>query len=148
MLGVFLVWDRRVNKNNVAWRLTAIVGIAIWTLVTLSVYGIVRLEPAALVAPLDFGSPALLCVYLLVVNLVTLGLFVYDKLRAEQGGMRDRIPEVVLLCFSLAGEAVGGLAAMHLVRHKIRKWYFFWGLPAMVVLQVALLLYLMLGRVV
>lgn len=81
-------------------------------------------------------------------NLVTLALFIYDKLRAEQGRTRNRIPEVVLLGLSLVGGAVGGLVAMRLVRHKTRKWYFSWGLPAMIVLQVALFIYLRLGGIV
>lgn len=148
MLGAFLVWDRRVNKNNVAWRLMAIVGIVAWTLVTLCVYGVVRLDLSSLMAPLDLGSLAPLGVYLLVVNLVTFALFVYDKLRAEQGRGRSRVPEVVLLGISLVGGALGGLVAMRLVRHKTRKWYFSWGLPAMIVLQVALFVYLRLGGIV
>lgn len=148
MLAAFLVWDRRVNKDNVAWRFMAVIGIIAWTLITLCVYGVVRLDAASLVAPLDLGSLAPLGVYLLVVNLTTLALFSYDKLRAEQGCGRSRVPEVVLLGLSLAGGAVGGLIAMRLVRHKTRKWYFSWGLPAMIVLQVALLLYLRLGGMV
>lgn len=148
MLGAFLVWDRRVNKDNVAWRLMAVIGIVVWTLVTLYVYGVIRLDPASLAAPLDLGALAPLGVYLLAVNLVTFALFIYDKLRAEQGRTRSRIPEVVLLGLSLVGGAVGGLVAMRLVRHKTRKWYFSWGLPAMIVLQVALFLYLRLGGIV
>lgn len=148
ILGASLVWDRRVNKNNVAWRLMAIIGIVVWTLVTLCVYGVVRLDPASLAAPLDPGALAPLGVYLLAVNLVTFALFVYDKLRAEQGRARSRVPEVVLLGLSLVGGAVGGLVAMRLVRHKTRKWYFSWGLPAMIFLQVALFVYLRLGGIV
>ena len=96
MLVAFLVWDRRVNKNNVAWRLMAIIGIAAWVLATLCVYGIVRLDVASLVAPFDLGGLAPLSVYLLIVNVVTLVLFIYDKRRAEQGQVKKRI-EVVLL---------------------------------------------------
>ena len=148
MLVAFLVWDRRVNKNNVAWRLMAIIGIVAWVLVTLCVYGIVRLDLASLVAPYDLGGLAPLSVYLLVVNFVTLALFIYDKRRAEQGQVKKRIPEVVLLGLSLVGGAIGGIVGMRLVRHKTRKWYFSWGLPAMIVLQVALVLYLRLGGIV
>ena len=147
MLVAFLVWDRRVNKNNVAWRLIAIIGIVAWVLVTLCVYGVIKLDVDSLVVPLDLGDLAPLGVYLLVANLVTLALFIYDKLRAEQGRVDKRIPEVVLLGLSLVGGAVGGIVGMYLVRHKTRKWYFSWGLPVMIVLQVALLLYLRLGGI-
>ena len=145
MLAAFLVWDRKVNKDNVAWRFMAVIGVIAWALVTLCVYGVVKLDIASLVAPLDLSGLAPLGVYLLAVNLVTLALFIYDKLRAEQGRGRRRVPEVVLLGFSLAGGAVGGLIAMRLVHHKTRKWYFSWGLPAMIILQVTLLVYLRLG---
>ena len=148
MLVAFLVWDRRVNKNNVAWRLMAVIGIVAWALVTLCVYGVIKLDVASLVAPLDLGDLVPFGVYLLVANLVTLALFIYDKLRAEQGRVDKRIPEIVLLGLSLAGGAVGGIVGMHLVRHKTRKWYFSWGLPVMIVLQVVLLLYLRLAGIV
>lgn len=107
MLGVFLIWGRRVNKNNVAWRLTAIIGIAMWSFVTLCAHGVVRLDAAFLLAPLDLGHLASMGVYLLVVNLVTFALFIYDKLQAEQGWIDKRIPEIALFGFSLVGGAVG-----------------------------------------
>ena len=107
MLGVFLIWDRRVNKNNVAWRLMAVIGIVMWSLVTLCAYGVVRLDAAFLLAPLDLGCLVSMGVYLLVVILVTLALLIYDKLQAEQGRIDKRVPEVALLGFSLVGGAVG-----------------------------------------
>ena len=78
MLVAFLVWDRRVNKNNVAWRLMAVIGIVAWALVTLCVYGVIKLDVASLVAPLDLGDLVPFGVYLLVANLVTLALFSFQ----------------------------------------------------------------------
>lgn len=46
-------------------------------------------------------------IYLLVMNLVTLSLFIYDKHRAEQGWIDKRIPEIAPFGFSLVGGAVG-----------------------------------------
>lgn len=90
-------------------------------------------------------GPRLVC--LLTMYFVTLALLIYDKLRAEKGQGRSRVPEAVLLGLPLAGGAVDGLIAMHLVRHKTRKWYFSWGLPVIIFLQVVLLLYLRLGSI-
>lgn len=148
MLGAFLVWDRRVTKDNVAWRLMAIIGVIIWALVTLCVYGVVQLDVASLVVPLDLGSLTPLWVYLAAINVVTFCVFAYDKAQARLHNVPGRVPEFALLLLPLFGGAVGGLAAMHLVRHKTRKWYFTWGLPIIIVLQTMLLLYLRLGGIV
>lgn len=80
-----------------------------------------------------------LWVYLGVLNVATFVAFVVDKRRAERH--RRRIRELTLMGMSLLGGAAGGLVAMYLVRHKTRVWYFRWGLPAMIVLHVALFVY-------
>lgn len=62
-------------------------------------------------------------IYLLLIGLVTFVLYGVDKRRARRGAWR--ISEKLLLGFSLAGGAWGGLLAMHLFRHKTKKGYFF-----------------------
>ncbi|WP_099950232.1 DUF1294 domain-containing protein [Ezakiella peruensis] len=59
----------------------------------------------------------------LCTNVAAFCLYGYDKLKASFHGWR--VPEVVLLLFSLAGGGLGGFAAMFLFRHKIRKSYFY-----------------------
>lgn len=58
MLLAFLLWDRHVVKDNVAWRFIAVLGIIVWAFLTLCVYGVVRLDVEALFAPLDLASLA------------------------------------------------------------------------------------------
>jgi len=58
-----------------------------------------------------------------IISLITLVLYLIDKIRAMNGDWR--IPEKVLLGFSFFGGAVGGLIGMLLFRHKTRHWYFF-----------------------
>lgn len=60
--------------------------------------------------------------YLVGVSLVAFFAYVIDKEKAKRGAWR--IPEKVLLTLSFIGGAVGGYAAMNLVRHKTQKWYF------------------------
>ena len=146
MLLAFLLWDRHVIKDNVAWRFIAVLGVIVWTLVTLCVYGVVRLDVKGLLAPLDLASLIPVGIYALVMSAVTFGVFVYDKRQAERGGRRVR--EFVLLTLSLLGGAIGGLLAMHLVRHKIRVYYFSWGLPIMIVLHVGLVVYARLAGII
>lgn len=83
-------------------------------------------------------------IYLLVVNLLTFIVFGTDKWKAVHG--KWRIRESTLLGLSLIGGAAGGLCAMYLFRHKIRKIRFKIGLPVMLILQAALLLYFCIGR--
>lgn len=83
--------------------------------------------------------------YLAAVNLVTLALYGIDKVRARRG--KWRIPEKTLLLLPLLGGSVGALAGMHLFHHKTRHWYFRWGIPAMLLLQLALAAWLWLRNV-
>lgn len=83
--------------------------------------------------------------YLAAVNLVTLALYGIDKARARRG--KWRIPEKTLLLLPLLGGSVGALAGMHLFHHKTRHWYFRWGIPAMLLLQLALAAWLWLRNV-
>lgn len=146
MLLAFLLWDRHVVKDNVAWRFIAVLGIIVWALVTLCVYRVVRIDVGGLLAPLDLASLAPVGIYVLTMSAVTFCVFVYDKWQAEHGGWRVR--EFVLLMLSLLGGAVGGLLAMHLVRHKTRVYYFAWGLPIMIILQAGLVIYARLAGII
>lgn len=79
---------------------------------------------------------ALLALYLAVVNLAAFGLMGADKRRARRGGWR--VSEKALFLFPVLGGAPGGLLGMRLFRHKTRHWYFRYGLPALLALQLAL----------
>lgn len=79
-------------------------------------------------------------IYLAVINAVTLILFADDKRRARRH--KWRIREAVLLGFSAAGGACGGLAGMLLCHHKIRKWYFVVLVPTFIIAHLAVLILL------
>lgn len=89
-----------------------------------------------------WGSNALLT-YLVAINTVTFALFCLDKARAVRGAWR--IPEKVLLGCSAVGGAAGGLLGMRVAHHKTRKPLFYLGVPAMLVVQAALLVWLIRG---
>jgi uncharacterized membrane protein YsdA (DUF1294 family) len=78
--------------------------------------------------------------YLVIINLITGGVFAWDKRLARHG--RRRISESSLLLYSLLGGAVGGMLGMYVFRHKTRNFKFKWGLPLILILQAGLLLYL------
>ncbi len=76
--------------------------------------------------------------YLLVMNLVTLAVYGIDKHRARQG--RWRVPEKTLFLLAILGGSIGALAGMYGFHHKTRHWYFRFGLPAILLLHIALAL--------
>lgn len=80
-------------------------------------------------------------IYLAVINVVTFVVFAIDKRRAMKDAWRT--PEKTLLGLSLAGGSIGALASMRLFRHKTKKPLFSIGIPVMLVLQAALVLYVL-----
>ncbi|MCR5294953.1 MAG: DUF1294 domain-containing protein [Lachnospiraceae bacterium] len=82
----------------------------------------------------------ILPLYLIAINVITFIAFGLDKWKAQHG--KWRIKEKTLLGLSFIGGALGGLCAMYVFRHKIRKPVFVIGIPLMLLAQAALLIYL------
>ena len=82
----------------------------------------------------------LLGLYLLAVNVAAFLLMGADKGRARRGVWR--VPERTLFLPALLGGALGGTLGMKVFRHKTRHWYFRWGFPLLLVLQIGLLAWL------
>lgn len=78
-------------------------------------------------------------VYLLVLNGLAMAAMYHDKKRALRHARR--IPERTLLGLALAGGSPGGWAGMYLFRHKTRTPKFYWGMPAIMTLQVILVIF-------
>lgn len=66
-------------------------------------------------------------------------VFGLDKLFAIR--QRRRVPERILLLLALAGGAAGELVAMLLFRHKTLHKKFYLGLPFILLLQIAAIVY-------
>ena len=79
--------------------------------------------------------PLLPAIWLGGVNLAALILFGVDKRRARLGVWR--IPERTLFLAAILGGSPGAIAGMFLFHHKTRHRSFRWGLPAILILQVA-----------
>ena len=76
-----------------------------------------------------------LLIYLIVMNTVAFCLMGIDKRRAKRH--QWRIPEKTLFLPALLGGSLGGVLGMRFFRHKTKHWYFKYGLPAILVLQIA-----------
>ena len=73
--------------------------------------------------------------YLIVINILAFILYGIDKKRARDHAWR--ISERMLIGIALIGGSVGAIAGMLLFRHKTRHWYFRYGLPLILIVQVA-----------
>ena len=91
--------------------------------------------------PPDNLLAKLLLDYLILINLITGGLFAWDKFLAKQPGP-GRISERNLLAAAFLGGAPGGLLAMYAFRHKTRHIKFRLGLPLLILLQAALFIFI------
>ncbi len=81
-----------------------------------------------------------LALSLAIPNLINLLLMMADKSQARKNGFR--VPEAVFFIMSLIGGSIGCLAGMYLFRHKTRKPKFFIGIPLILIIQVALVVWL------
>ena len=74
-------------------------------------------------------------IYVAVMTLLAFLAMWWDKLCAKRGAWR--ISEKVLFLLAVLGGSVGSIAGMYAFHHKTRHWYFRWGMPAILVLQIA-----------
>ena len=79
--------------------------------------------------------------YLLAVNIATFFLYGIDKYKARKG--RWRISEATLLLMAVIGGSIGAWAGMQLWHHKTMHKKFKYGIPIIIILQVALVVYLL-----
>lgn len=78
-----------------------------------------------------------LVLYLLAVNLAAFVLMGLDKRRARRGEWR--ISEKTLFLPAVLGGALGGTLGMRAFHHKTRHWYFRFGFPLLLLVQLLLL---------
>ena len=75
--------------------------------------------------------------YLIVINVVTILVYGIDKWKAKQGSWR--ISEATLLILAVIGGSIGALLGMKLWRHKTQHKKFKYGLPLILLAQIALI---------
>lgn len=59
-----------------------------------------------------------------------------DKWKAKRE--RWRVPEKTFFLVAVLGGSLGAILGMYAFHHKTRHWYFKWGLPAILLAQIAL----------
>ncbi len=83
----------------------------------------------------------IIAAYLIIVNLVGFLMMGIDKRKAIKGAFR--IPEATLFIVALIGGSIGSIAGMYTFRHKTRHFSFVYGMPAILILQVILVILLL-----
>ena len=74
---------------------------------------------------------------LIVINVLTFLVYGIDKWKAKQG--RWRISEATLLMLAVIGGSIGALLGMHVWHHKSMHKKFKYGLPLILLAQIALI---------
>ncbi|MDE6213369.1 MAG: DUF1294 domain-containing protein [Lachnospiraceae bacterium] len=80
----------------------------------------------------------IIILYVVAVNVVSFLMMGIDKRKAVKRAFR--IPESTLFVMAIIGGSIGSIAGMHLFRHKTRHWYFLYGMPVILALQIILIL--------
>ena len=75
----------------------------------------------------------ILASYLAIMNLVAFAMMGIDKYKAQKRAWR--IPEATLFLLVIFGGSIGGILGMFLFHHKTRHWYFLYGFPLILILQ-------------
>ena len=79
-------------------------------------------------------------IYLIIINIIGFFIMWIDKRKAKKG--KWRIPENTLFLITLLGGGVGTISGMYTFRHKTKKLKFTIGMPAILILEVVLFIYL------
>ena len=80
--------------------------------------------------------------YLLLINAAAFVLMLVDKRKAIKN--RWRIPERTLILSAALGGSIGAILGMYTFRHKTRHLSFTLGMPAILIAQVALAIWIFL----
>ena len=83
----------------------------------------------------------LLLGYFIIMNLIGFALMGIDKYRAKKRSFR--IPEATLFIVAIIGGSIGSIIGMYAFRHKTRHWYFVYGLPFILLLQIIFFIFLL-----
>lgn len=86
-----------------------------------------------------------LIIYFVIINIVGFAVMGIDKRKAVKRSFR--IPEATLFIVALIGGSIGSILGMQVFRHKTRHWYFVFGMPAILIIQIALLILLLSGPI-
>ncbi len=83
----------------------------------------------------------LLLSYFAVINLIGFALMGIDKYKAKKRAFR--IPEATLFIVAIIGGSIGSIIGMYAFRHKTRHRSFVYGMPFILIVQIALAVFIL-----
>lgn len=72
--------------------------------------------------------------YLITMTIIVCFIMEIDKYKAAHH--RYRISEKLIFLIALIGGSLGVWMGMYLFHHKTRHWYFVWGIPFILLIQI------------
>lgn len=89
---------------------------------------------------MTFSFENICIIYLLSVNLLGFIIMWIDKFRAKNQSWR--VPESNLFLVAVIGGSIGSIAGMYVFHHKTKHLSFIIGMPAILIIQIALFVWL------
>ena len=89
----------------------------------------------------DLSLLQIALIYLAVINVVTFFMYGIDKWKAKKS--KWRIRETALLMLAVLGGSIGALLGMRIWHHKTMHKKFKYGVPAIIIVQIAVIGYLL-----
>ena len=83
-------------------------------------------------------------VYLVIINVVTFFMYGIDKWKAKKS--KQRIRETALLGLAVLGGSIGAWSGMKVWHHKTLHKKFRFGVPAIIIVQLALIVYFIISK--
>lgn len=78
--------------------------------------------------------------YLIIMNIAGFAIMGIDKKKAIRGAYR--VSEASLFMVALLGGSIGSILGMQHFRHKTKHWYFVVGMPAILILQIMIAIFI------
>jgi uncharacterized membrane protein YsdA (DUF1294 family) len=85
-------------------------------------------------------------IYLAVINVVTFFMYGIDKWKAKKS--KWRIREAALLGLAVLGGSIGAWLGMQVWHHKTQHKKFKYGVPAIIIVQLALIVYFIITKTI
>ena len=85
-------------------------------------------------------------IYLAVINVVTFFMYGIDKWKAKKS--KWRIREAALLGLAVLGGSIGAWLGMKVWHHKTQHKKFKYGVPAIIIIQLALIVYFIISKTI
>jgi uncharacterized membrane protein YsdA (DUF1294 family) len=85
-------------------------------------------------------------IYLAVINVVTFFVYGIDKWKAKKS--KWRIREAALLGLAVLGGSIGAWLGMKVWHHKTQHKKFKYGVPAIIIVQLALIVYFIISKTI